>query len=84
MKLTAAQLVKLNDFHNAAEFDSKFVSYLLLVVFGKEVLRNSSYGGARSNKNKQRIHHALDPEKIESIESKISLYSLILFYHSLS
>lgn len=48
--------------------DSTFVDFLLLALFGEDVLKISSYGGNKSNFNKKG-HAPLDEEKLEILTS---------------
>lgn len=61
------QIRKLKNMHKSAEFDSKFVSMLVGVVFDKDVLMFSSAYGHASNFNKV-SHRALDSMKLKFIE----------------
>lgn len=49
-----------------ATFDSAFISYLLVSVFGTEVLKKSSAGGKKSHFNGVG-HDCLDPSKLDFI-----------------
>lgn len=65
--LSAKQRKELIEINGSANFDSKFIGYLLYSLFEKNVLKDSSYGGAKSNFNKK-SHRPLDQEKLNFIE----------------
>lgn len=65
----ADQVNQLKNMDKSSNFDSKFISCLLTIVFGTEVLKRSSAGGRASNYNGI-VHERLDPQKLEFIRSK--------------
>lgn len=66
--LTSDQIRKLNAMNKSAEFDSKYVGYLLSIIFGDKILKISSRRGTSSNFNGVR-HAPLDSSKLSIVES---------------
>lgn len=66
--ITQHQIRKLNAMNKSTEFDAKFVSYILAVVFGDDVLKISSAKGRGSNLNGKR-HMPLNAIKMSLVES---------------
>lgn len=51
IQLESKHMEALIEFNDSKDEDQAFVFYLLEAIFEKEELRNSSYGGKRSNHN---------------------------------
>lgn len=66
--ITLGQIRKIKAMNKSAQFDAKFVSYILSVVFGDDVLRISSAKGSGSNFNGKR-HMPLNAIKLSLVES---------------
>lgn len=66
--LKSEQIRKLSAMRNSTEYDSKYVGYLLSIVFGDNILRISSAKGSASHFNSVR-HVQLDPVKLSIVES---------------
>lgn len=67
--LSKEQIEELDKIDPDASEDTCFVDFLLVALFGEEVLKTSSYGGGRSNFNKKG-NAPLDKEKLGILTSK--------------
>lgn len=54
--------------NKSSEYDSKYVGYLLSVVFGEDILKVSSLQHTEPNVNDARLT-PLDPMKLQYVES---------------
>lgn len=81
--LKSFQIRKLKKMNKVYTFDQMFIAYLLVAVFGEEVLKNVSSDGKSP-------HLVLDAAKLKFIESKnirkkryTEIVLMLLFYHLL-
>lgn len=70
------QVRKLTAMNKSAEFDSKYIGYLLSIVFGEDILKISSAHGTASNFNGAR-HVPLDAMKLAFVESMSEVSSYV-------
>lgn len=54
--------------HSTADYDSRFVSYLLTILFDRETLSRSSASGGVAH-NVGTAHDPLDPERLNFLKS---------------